>query len=290
MAEEIGRDIENKGLALMGGKKPVQTNYDEPQIRPLISIIVATRNVGPTIGQLLESLASQHQRNFEVIIIDALSDDSTPEIIRSYGTLVDHYVYERDDGIYDAWNKGLKLVSGEWVLFLGGDDRLKSSESSAEFAAVLSQKSPEFAFVSTPVIQEFPGRRKSVVRGIKNSSQIKRIYDGMVVPHTGLFHHRSLFEQFGQFDKSFSIAGDYEFFLRTIGKVKIDISTSCIEVVQAMDGISSRPRNRLVTMNEFAAARTMRGFPRHSWYSRYLLMRAWVRFIVDRTSRFFVRP
>ena len=274
----------------MSRKKPTESNHEGPQIRPLISIIVATKNGERTIGRLLESLASQKRRNFEVIIIDALSDDSTPEIVKSYGTLVDHYVFEKDDGIYDAWNKALKLVRGEWVLFLGGDDRLKSADSMTAFAAVLKQKSPEFLFVSTPVIQEFPGWRKSIVRGINGADQIERIDHGMMVPHTGLFHHRSLFEQFGYFDKSFTIAGDYEFFLRTIGKVEVNFATSCVEVVQAMDGISSRPGNRLVTMNEFASARALHGLPRHSPYSRYLLMRAWIRLIVDQAVRLFVGP
>ena len=91
-----------------------------------ISIIIATFNASATIKRCLDSIVPQLTEECELVIIDGGSKDSTNEIIDSYGDKIAIHVSEPDKGIYDAWNKGIRLSSGEWVAFIGADDVLLS--------------------------------------------------------------------------------------------------------------------------------------------------------------------
>ena len=92
------------------------------------SIITATYNSEKTLERTIKSVLNQSYSNFEYIIIDGNSSDKTLYIIKKYEEeftkkkLVFKYLSENDKGIYDAWNKGIDLASGEWISFLGSDD------------------------------------------------------------------------------------------------------------------------------------------------------------------------
>ena len=68
----------------------------------------------------------QKTNDVEILIVDGGSTDSTMEIVKSYGVSIDYSISEKDQGIYDAWNKALKVAQGEWVMFLGADDYILS--------------------------------------------------------------------------------------------------------------------------------------------------------------------
>ena len=88
----------------------------------IISIIIATYNAEKVLKRCLDSIVTQKTGNVEVLIVDGNSTDSTMEIVQSYGTDVDYSLSEKDKGIYDAWNKALKVAKGDWIMFLGSDD------------------------------------------------------------------------------------------------------------------------------------------------------------------------
>lgn len=89
-----------------------------------ISIIIATWNAENTLKECLDSIVPQLTEETELILIDGGSCDDTNEIIDSYGKNVSVHISERDKGIYDAWNKGVKVAHGDWVMFIGADDIL----------------------------------------------------------------------------------------------------------------------------------------------------------------------
>jgi len=91
---------------------------------PVVSIIIVTYNAEKHLKNCLNSIADQPYPHLDVVIIDGSSTDSTVEIIKSYSSLVSFWLSESDEGIYDAMNKGLKYIKGEWVYFIGSDDRL----------------------------------------------------------------------------------------------------------------------------------------------------------------------
>lgn len=100
---------------------------------PKFSVITVVRNGEATLRQTIESVLSQADPSIEYLIVDGASDDGTLAIIQEYGDKIT-WISERDNGIYDAMNKGLLLARGDWSIFLGADDQflipLKDIESS----------------------------------------------------------------------------------------------------------------------------------------------------------------
>ncbi len=97
----------------------------------MLSIICPSFNVEGCIRTLIESIINQTANNYEIIIVDGASTDNTVSIIEEYGDLV-KCISEKDDGIYDAMNKGIDLAYGEWLYFIGADDSLYSPKAIQE--------------------------------------------------------------------------------------------------------------------------------------------------------------
>lgn len=91
-------------------------------MKPLISIIIVVYNSVQTLEDTLKSILSQTYENYQLIIIDGLSNDGTLDIIHKYKNHFNFWESTKDKGIYDAMNKGLSHVEGEFVYFLGADD------------------------------------------------------------------------------------------------------------------------------------------------------------------------
>ena len=97
-------------------------------MKPFFTIITATFNSEKTLERTIKSVLNQSFNNFEYIIIDGNSTDNTLSIIKQFENeftskkICYKFISEKDNGIYDAWNKGLSIAVGEWVSFLGSDD------------------------------------------------------------------------------------------------------------------------------------------------------------------------
>ena len=91
-----------------------------------ISVITVSYNAAQTIEETLFSVCNQSYLNVEYIIIDGGSTDGTCEIIEKYRNKIGYFISEPDNGIYDAMNKGLKIATGDYVIFLGADDHFIS--------------------------------------------------------------------------------------------------------------------------------------------------------------------
>lgn len=97
--------------------------------KPLISIITVVYNGEKYLEETIQSVINQTYDNLEYIIIDGGSTDGTLDIVRKYEDKIDYWVSEKDKGIYDAMNKGIRVINGGWVLFLGADDKLFQPET-----------------------------------------------------------------------------------------------------------------------------------------------------------------
>ena len=104
-----------------------------------ISIITPTYNAARVIAACLESVAQQGYPHLEHWIIDGLSKDNTLSIVQDYAQRYPHikYISEKDQGIYDAMNKGIDLAAGDFLLFLGADDVLVTEALNKKKAKVL---------------------------------------------------------------------------------------------------------------------------------------------------------
>ena len=90
--------------------------------RKLITIVTATYNAGRTLETCIKSVLSQKADDIEYIIVDGASTDNTVSIVEKYKSDIDIFISEPDKGVYDAWNKALRVCHGEWIVFLGADD------------------------------------------------------------------------------------------------------------------------------------------------------------------------
>ena len=91
---------------------------------PSLTIITIVYNRVKDIEYTLKSITEQTYKNIEYIVIDGNSNDGTLDIIQKYLDKINHLVSEKDNGIYDAMNKGLRLATGDYVLFINGGDNL----------------------------------------------------------------------------------------------------------------------------------------------------------------------
>lgn len=229
------------------------------QTPPLISIIVAVFNGAKTLQQCIDSVAHQSYPNKELIIIDGGSNDGTFDLLKANNEQIKYWISEPDKGIYNAWNKGLIQAKGEWICFLGADDYLLNAQVLEKMAAALEQLSAEI-HVAYGQVMLLSNEGESLFAVGEPWLTIKdRFKQVMCIPHQGVMHRRSLFEQNGKFDESFRIAGDYELLLRELKKGDAIFIPDLITTGMRQGGISSDPENTLVAMREVRLAQQMHG-------------------------------
>jgi len=176
---------------------------------PLVTVVTAVLNGRDCLPGCVESVLGQDYPHIEHILLDAGSKDGTVDLLGQYGHEVALWISEPDKGVYDAWNKGLALARGEWIAFLGADDRYRPGAVSAYME--LARANPDAEFLSSRAqLAHLTGYAPIFGGPWRWPAFAKR----MTTVHVGALHRRSLFERYGKFDDSYKIAGDYEFLLR----------------------------------------------------------------------------
>jgi glycosyltransferase involved in cell wall biosynthesis len=224
-----------------GGKR-VTSRDSIAGVAPLFTVITAVSNGAAAIEQAILSVVGQSYRDFEYIIVDAASSDGTVRVLERFSDHIDYWRSEPDSGIYDAWNKAVRLARGQWIAFLGADDGYyrDALENYAQFLA--RHDDAALHYLSSRVDLMLDGHRVSTVGKAWNWAGFSRY---MCVAHVGSMHHRSLFERYGAFDSSYRICGDYELLLRPRAALRAAFLPS-VTARMTYGGIStSRPRRAL---------------------------------------------
>lgn len=203
-----------------------------------ISIISATLNSATYIRDCLASINSQSYDNLEHIIIDGASTDSTLERIKLTRTRVTKILSEPDKGIYDAINKGLKMVTGDIVGFLHADDTFASTTILENIAETFINKTIDGIYGNLVYINTL----NKVVRTWRSKPfHPKNVLHGWMPPHPTLFLRKEIYEKHGLFDTSFKIAGDYDFILRLMVDEEITLKYIPETItIMRMGGASNR--------------------------------------------------
>lgn len=185
---------------------------------PFFTIITATYNAASTLPRLLESLAAQTCRDFELVIQDGASTDDTVAVAESYRHRLPalSLVSEPDTGIYDAWNKALPRVRGEWVLFLGADDVLANPQVLESAKKILKMFPDSVLFgAGDMVLVDTEGIvHKTIIADCNKAfERLSRVF-GMPLSHSALFTRQKVVTS-NAFDVSYKITGDCDFLCRT---------------------------------------------------------------------------
>lgn len=186
--------------------------------KPLITIITVVYNGEKYLEEAIQSVINQTYDNVEHIIIDAGSTDRTLDIIRKYEDTIDYWVSEKDKGIYDAWNKGVRTSIGDWIGFLGADDLYLPDALQQYIERINLVKEIEYISARNILCND----NLDPIRIIGSRWDYKIFSNFMNVAHVGSLHHKTLFERYGLYDTSFKICGDYELLLRPGSALKAE--------------------------------------------------------------------
>lgn len=215
-----------------------------------ISVVIATLNCKNDIEQDLEqaicSFANQDYKNKELIIIDGLSTDGTLSLIEKYKDVISRSVSEKDNGIYDAYNKGVQFASGDYVVFLGADDSFYNNTVLGKVAEWISEENmPDLLSTSIYYIDKGWAyiEKRSVLHGWEEGVKNKR----PMVPHQGLYAKRELLLEH-PFDTRYEICADLDFYAYCCSKNKRIVYKDRVTAYFSRLGISSR--NELKTKKE----------------------------------------
>ncbi|OXS29345.1 MAG: hypothetical protein BCS36_00240 [Desulfovibrio sp. MES5] len=218
------------------------------------SVVIAVYNAGKVLPRLLDSLAQQTCRDFNVIIQDGASKDNSLAIAESFASRLPalHLRSEKDSGIYDAWNKALdthKELLGEWIIFLGADDILAAPdvlkrvhEKLTDCPATLKYACGDIEFFSEDGFE-------TRLRKAEAEKAYRFLPLGMSFAHSALFHRKCVFAV-ERFDSSYKIVGDYDFLIRTWDAQDAGVNLDILVTRMSTGGCSNNAANAELLKNE----------------------------------------
>ena len=115
--------------------------------KPLITIITATFNAAEYLPYTIRSIRAQEYENIQWIVVDGASKDGTVDLLKENEDVIDYWMSEPDEGIYDAWNKACLHVRGEWIQFIGAGDELASTTVLTQMSEFLVNAYPDHEIV-----------------------------------------------------------------------------------------------------------------------------------------------
>ncbi len=190
--------------------------------KKLFSIITVTLNSKLDLIETIKSLRTQEFKDFEYIVIDGGSVDGTKEVIKTNLDIIDKWVSEKDSGIYDAMNKGIKLADGIYIGMLNAGDRYSSNGLNI-ISNYLNNKDIDFIFGSV--------MKKTLRHGFKKF-RIYWNFDFYSSHSSGFFIKNESQKKLGSYNLKYKISSDYDMFFRMIVKNKMKgTSTKKDEIV-----------------------------------------------------------
>lgn len=178
-----------------------------------VSVITIVYNNQDFIETCMQSVLSQTYSDIEHIIIDGGSTDGTQKKIEPYKDKLGYYISEKDSGLYDAMNKGIKQAKGDIIGILHSDDIYYDVNSIQKVVDAFKKSSADLVYANGVFVDK------------NNIHKVKRIYDakpykkkylnfGWIPLHTTIYVKKEVFEKYGLYNETYSIASDYDISLR----------------------------------------------------------------------------
>lgn len=212
----------------------------------ILSIITINYNNAPGLENTIKSVINQNLTDFEYLVIDGGSQDTSLDIIKKYSDKITHSISEPDTGIYNAMNKGIKLAKGTYVVFINSGDTICID---ADLKQIASHATGEDIVYFDLEVSNADGSYKF----IKNYPTNLDFYYFMVesLSHPGAFIKREKLIEYGLYNENFNVVSDWAFFLDAIVKDKCTFKhVSTHYTTFYTDGISSLSENKEKIENE----------------------------------------
>jgi len=227
---------ENKTRVAEGGLRTKGYFKHSYSDKPLISIVTIVYNGQEYIEQTILSVLNQSYDNVEYIIIDGGSKDDTLSIIKKYADGIDYWVSESDEGISDAFNKGIRCCSGEIIGFINADDYYEENSFSCIINAYIKRK------LNSPCVI-YGKTNKVTIDGIKQVKNDNKLGWCVCVPFSfcSSFHSMSYYKKFGLYNITFKIGMDVELLMRGLRSATY-VELDSFIATQRNGGISDKLR------------------------------------------------
>jgi glycosyltransferase involved in cell wall biosynthesis len=215
-----------------------------------ISVVTVVYNCVDTIEGCIQSVIAQDYTDVEFIVVDGGSKDGTVDIIKKYSTGIARFVSEKDNGIYDAMNKGIRMATGDVVGILNADDFFYSNTTLSEIAEMFMKEPSLEATIADIVFVNKTNNRILRHYNAKKWRPTKFAW-GYMPPHPSFFCKRKLFDKFGYYKTDYKIAADYELLIRYLLVNKVNYKYLQISTTRMrMGGVSTKNLNSILTLNK----------------------------------------
>lgn len=182
---------------------------------PWLSIITACYNDGLNLKKTIQSIINQNVDFVEMIVIDGNSTDETLQIIEANKNFISTWISEKDNGVYDAMNKGLKWVRGQYILFMNAGDTFYTNDV---LQKIMDQQQNEDVLYGNAIFVYENGRYKSPRHKILPAKLGWRSFkNGMVVCHQSLIIKKTIAETY---NVKYSVTSDLDWAIRSIKNAK----------------------------------------------------------------------
>lgn len=219
-----------------------------------VSIITITYNCVDCILSTIESVKNQSYSNIEYIIIDGSSDDGTVKLIKKNESGI-KWISQKDYGIADAFNKGVKLATGELILFLNAGDRFVDNCVVATAVSDYLENNVDVLFYKVHVKQNI------YIPSSRFNDNALVIWSKSEIPHQGAFVKRKVFERIGGFNIFIKIRMDFDFFVRC-NKAGLSYKYIPRIIVEYLPGgVSMKSENKHIFYREGVAIKNLYGVP-----------------------------
>lgn len=188
-----------------------------------VSIITVAYNSAETIEETIQSVISQDYPLIEYIIIDGKSSDQTLEIVRQYEDKIATLVSEKDNGIYDALNKGIALATGDVIGLIHADDLYANYQVISDVINQFKQSNADAVYADLNYVDRIDTNR--IIRKWRSGKYQDGLFKkGWMPPHPTFFVKRECYTKYGSFNLKLRSSADYELMLRFIHVNKIRLS------------------------------------------------------------------
>ena len=212
--------------------------------KPLISIVTVVFNGEKYLEETIQSVINQTYDNVEYIIVDGGSTDRTLDIIKQYEDQIDYWVSEKDNGVYDAMNKGIDLVSGVWINFMNAGDSFYNKN-------ILSKMFENNFYKIDILYGDYQEIYPSGIKKLAKPKSLSHTNQGMPVCHQSCFV-KALYHKKNKFSLLYSVSCDFEFIYNAYQKkasfkyVDMIVSNYLIGGMSAQNSMNAKIQDWLI--------------------------------------------
>jgi glycosyltransferase involved in cell wall biosynthesis len=209
-----------------------------------LSIITINYNNLGGLKRTVNSVINQTYKDFEYIVIDGASTDGSAEYLKNQSSKMHYFISEKDTGVYNAMNKGIKVANGEYLLFLNSGDHLNDSFTLEKIKSHLSNE--DIIYFNVKIVED------AISYASENPQEFSFFYLHNNLPcHQSTFIKKTVFNKVGTYDENLKIVADWKLLILAI--LKHNCSYRKVDAVFSTfykDGMSSTEKNKTLMQQE----------------------------------------